>query len=517
MPKHLLQAAQYLRMSRDEQVCSLSMQRQAISRYAQEKGYEVCKSYEDAGKSGLGLKGRKALKRLLNDVLSNSCSFKAILVYDVSRWGRFQDCDESAHYEFLCRHAGVPVHYCAEPFTNDLTTQSSILKTLKRIMAAEYSREQSKRGYAAKRRSASSGFRQGGPAGFGLRRATLSADGKSSRVLTAGQRKPFRTDRVILIPGPKEEVTHVRQIFSTYLQGRGKVKPGEIARKLNREHVPAENGKLWTTNSVLGILTNPKYVGRLVWGQTTQKLQTSVRCTPKSDWVIYERAFEQIIDPHTFEKVQALLRHHKGRRIQDAELIRAVKRVFAKHGRVSETLMGAKNNTYSLCAIYRRFGSCRAIYDSVGFKYGRELFHRGRETIRIRNEVLREIILSSDCRVSPFRLPHAGTRANLVIDEKYRMYVWIALRDKTMPEEGRWVLRPVHRENDEPVLLCIMDVTNRDCEALYLLPPTHLDCILYKFGRDDVFLRDGIRLNGWFDIYAAIRNVHWSGRSQLLR
>jgi hypothetical protein len=24
-------------------------------------------------------------------------------VYDVSRWGRFQDPDEAAHYEFLCK------------------------------------------------------------------------------------------------------------------------------------------------------------------------------------------------------------------------------------------------------------------------------------------------------------------------------------------------------------------------------------------------------------------------------
>jgi hypothetical protein len=32
-----------------------------------------------------------------------------------SRWGRFQDADESAHYEFLCKSAGIPVHYCAEP------------------------------------------------------------------------------------------------------------------------------------------------------------------------------------------------------------------------------------------------------------------------------------------------------------------------------------------------------------------------------------------------------------------
>ena len=64
-----------------------------------------------------------------------------ILVYDVSRWGRFQDSDEAAAYEFLCKNAGIPVHYCAEQFSNDGTQPSSIMKALKRTMAAEFSRE----------------------------------------------------------------------------------------------------------------------------------------------------------------------------------------------------------------------------------------------------------------------------------------------------------------------------------------------------------------------------------------
>jgi hypothetical protein len=36
-------------------------------------------------------------------VESGAASFDVILVYDVSRWGRFQDADESAYYEYLCK------------------------------------------------------------------------------------------------------------------------------------------------------------------------------------------------------------------------------------------------------------------------------------------------------------------------------------------------------------------------------------------------------------------------------
>jgi hypothetical protein len=52
-------------------------------------------------------------------VESRTADFTQILVYDISRWGRFRDSDEAAHYEFLCKRAGIAVHYCAEQFEND--------------------------------------------------------------------------------------------------------------------------------------------------------------------------------------------------------------------------------------------------------------------------------------------------------------------------------------------------------------------------------------------------------------
>src|ERR1700739_3884220 len=101
-------AAQYLRMSTDDQPNSVPTQRETIQRYASAHGFEIVSTYSDLGISGLQIRNRPGLRRLLRDVLSRKCRFKSILVYDVSRWGRFQDTDESAHYEFLCRRAGIP-------------------------------------------------------------------------------------------------------------------------------------------------------------------------------------------------------------------------------------------------------------------------------------------------------------------------------------------------------------------------------------------------------------------------
>jgi len=105
---------------------------------------------------------------MIQDVVQGHASYKAILVYDVSRWGRSQDTDESAHYEFLCKSAGVRVHYCAETFSNDDALASMIMKSLKRVMAGEYSRELGIKVLAGQIKGAELGFRQGGQPGYWL-------------------------------------------------------------------------------------------------------------------------------------------------------------------------------------------------------------------------------------------------------------------------------------------------------------------------------------------------------------
>ncbi|TIM45051.1 MAG: recombinase family protein [Mesorhizobium sp.] len=95
-----IRAAQYIRMSTEHQRYSIENQALVIAEYAERRGYSIVQTYEDAGKSGLSLRGREGLKRLLADVVTGQQAFSAILVLDVSRWGRFPDADQSAHYEF---------------------------------------------------------------------------------------------------------------------------------------------------------------------------------------------------------------------------------------------------------------------------------------------------------------------------------------------------------------------------------------------------------------------------------
>ena len=149
-PPPLIPVAQYVRMSDEAQHYSIENQKAAIQEYADRHSFVVVKTYADAGKSGVIAKNRPALRELLKGVVSGNSEYQAILVYDVSRWGRFLNNDEAAHYEFLCSSSGIPLHYCAEPFTNDGTASSSLLKALKRSMAAEFSRELEKRSFAVR-------------------------------------------------------------------------------------------------------------------------------------------------------------------------------------------------------------------------------------------------------------------------------------------------------------------------------------------------------------------------------
>ena len=114
-----IRAAEYVRMSTEHQKYSTENQADRIRQYADKHGMEIVKTYADEGKSGLRIEGRDALKQLIDDVEAGTADFEVILVYDISRWGRFQDADESAYYEYICKRAGVAVKYCAEQFEND--------------------------------------------------------------------------------------------------------------------------------------------------------------------------------------------------------------------------------------------------------------------------------------------------------------------------------------------------------------------------------------------------------------
>ncbi len=361
-----VRAAQYVRMSTDFQRYSTRNQADAIAVYAACHGFEIVRTYSDEGRSGLTIKARSSLQQLIDDVNSREAEFKAILVYDVSRWGRFQDTDESAHYEFLCRKAGIAVHYCAEKFDNDGSLTAMILKHLKRMMAAEYSRELSTKVYVGQCRLAGLGYRQGGMAGYGLRRLAIDAEGKPRLKLKMGEQKSVHTDRVILVPGPQHEVDTIRRIYRQYITGL--TSPQAIANQLNKEGILSERGGPWDRQMIYEVISNEKYIGNNVFNRTSMKLAGQQVFNPRDLWIRVEGAFEAIIDPGQFAAAQRVREDRAAyMRLSDEEMLARLVDLWKRCGGLSEIIISRSNSVPALTTYRNRFGNMANIYERIGY------------------------------------------------------------------------------------------------------------------------------------------------------
>jgi DNA invertase Pin-like site-specific DNA recombinase len=355
-------AAIYVRMSTDSQDYSTDHQREKIREYARNQSIEIVREYADEGKSGLDIKRRAGLLQLIQDVQSQQTDFGLIIVYDVSRWGRFQDIDEAAYHEHTCRRAGIEVVYCGEKFVGESGPYASLMKSMKRVMAAEYSRELSGKVFLAQSRFIQLGFKQGGHAGFGLRRLALKACGTPRAYLEYRESKAALTDRVVLVWGPDNEVETVRRIYALYLDQ--KLSIFSIVDLLNKEQIPSEFGRPWTQHMLRSILTNVKYCGTLAYNRRSCKLSAARSKNAHEQWVLNTSAIDPIISPALFDRAQAE-RAQRTDRYTRAELISLLQACHTEHGKVSSNIIAANPAMPDPQLFARAFGSLVAAYDAA--------------------------------------------------------------------------------------------------------------------------------------------------------
>jgi DNA invertase Pin-like site-specific DNA recombinase len=353
-----------------------------------------CGPMPTTAKADLRIDGRDALKQLLTDVESKSPGFKAILVYDVSRWGRFQDADESAYYEYICRLSGIEVRYCAEQFENDGSVASTIVKTVKRAMAGEYSRELSSKVFAGQARLIEMGFRQGGTAGYGLRRRLIDQNRNPKALLAFGERKSLQTDRVVLEPGPADEVVTVRRMFGMLVHDNKS--PGEIASSLNDEQIKTDLGRAWTSSSVQAVLSNEKYIGNNVFNRISVKLKKKRVANSPDMWVRAVGVFPAIIEQELFDAAQTALAI-RNRHLSDNEMLTLLKELYLRRGRLTSIIIDESRDLRTSATYRRYFGSLGRAYQLVGYlSYRVSAFTEINRTLRrlyadVHSEVLSNI------------------------------------------------------------------------------------------------------------------------------
>ena len=483
-------AAAYVRMSTEHQQYSTSNQMDVILEYAKRRGLEIVKIYSDEGKSGLNIEGREGLSQMLDDVQSGRANFSCILVYDVSRWGRFQDADESAHYEYTCRNAGVAVHFCTEQFENDGTPVSTIIKSVKRAMAGEYSRELSAKVFQGACRLIQEGFKQGGTAGFGLRRMLIDQSRQRKTMLKMGEHKSIQTDRVILVRGPDEEVETVRWIYRAFIdEGKNE---SEIADLLNAKGIVTDFGRAWTRSTVHQILTNEKYIGNNVYHRTSFKLKRKHVENPPDKWVRVAGVFEGIIEPEQFFKAREIILK-RCQRFTDEELLEKLRGLLSQHGQISGILIDEMEGFPSSAAFRHRFGSLISAYRLIG--YDPQIDYNFIEINRRLRKQHPEIVASVIQKIESLGAAAAWDEnsESLWLNDELRVSIVLCRHITTFTGSSRWLIRLDASLKPDITIAVRMDATNEGIRDYYLLPGIDMTWENLRVAEDNGFYLDAYR------------------------
>jgi len=499
-----MRAAEYVRMSTDHQRYSTENQAEAIRHYAAARGFSIVRTYADEGKSGLRIDGRDALKRLIDDVSAGVADYQAILVYDVSRWGRFQDADESAYYEYICRRAGIAVHYCAEQFENDGSPISTIVKGVKRAMAGEYSRELSTKVFAGQCRLIELGFRQGGPAGFGLRRMLVDQSGAIKGALERGEQKSIQTDRVVLAPGPENESAIIREIYRAFVHDRQGER--DIAAALNERGLVTDLGRPWTRGAVHQVLINEKYIGNNVWNRVSFKLKKKRVRNDPAMWIRAEDAFPALIDKDLFEAAQAIIRA-RAFRLSDEEMLDGLRSLFQAENLLSGMIIDEADGLPSSSSYRSRFGSLLRAYSLVGYRPRRDYRYIAinQALRRMHPQVIDEVVDGFAAVGAP--VSRVSADGLLTVHNEMSVSVLIARCRRTQAGSLRWNIRFDTGVAPDITVAIRMDARNEGPLDFYLFPRIDRASADVRLAEENGLSLDAYRFDTLDPLYELARRI----------
>ncbi|MCE7956540.1 recombinase family protein [Acidobacteria bacterium ACD] len=367
-----MRVALYIRRSTNErlQADSVKVQDEILKTYAREHGMEVVETFVDSA-SGTSTKHRAAFLRMVEKI-THGAEFTGVLVRDISRLGRFFDMDEGAFFEILFLAHGVKTIYCEETFGADTSPMAGLVKSVRRVMASEYSRDRSRLVRYAQSRATRLGFHATGPAPFGLRRVMVTPQGKVVRELRPGEWKALSNYRVRLAPGDPAAVETVKRIFDLYdHDDEGST---AIAKSLNDAAMPSPGGGRWYEPEILRILGNSLYAGL---GHYRPKRRSLTDPLPAEHveglTVVAAPGHAGIVDEEQFRRVEARLARRIHRR-SNADLAADARAAFEANGCVEPAMLKrlplhASWGTYS-----NRFHG--GIYEALEQAYDEEMAER---------------------------------------------------------------------------------------------------------------------------------------------
>jgi hypothetical protein len=344
---------------------------------------------------------------------------------------------------------------------------SSVLKTLKRSMAAEYSRELSVKVFAGQCRLIELGFRQGGPAGYGLRRQLIDRDRNPKGLLGRGERKSLQTDRVVLVPGPEREIEAVRHIYDLFVTKGNKER--EIMEVLNGRGILGEHGRPWTRATVHQVLINPKYIGANVYNRRSYKLKHKRINNPKQMWIWRDGAFEPIVTASLFEQARTIIESRHSH-LSDQELLERLRQLLRLQGRLSGILNDETEEMPSSSCYSSRFGSLTRAYALIGWTPDRDYAF-----VEINRELRRkhaDLIASILDQLLGLGATVSVNEDNdlLTINAEYTASLILARCRTTHAGNHRWQLRFDESLSPDIVIAARLEPGNVEIMDYYLLP-----------------------------------------------
>jgi DNA invertase Pin-like site-specific DNA recombinase len=293
------QAIAYLRKSTDLQETSLEQQRENILLFAKEHSIEVIEFFAEEA-CGENVEGRPQFRSMI-DCCKSQQGFQYVLVYDISRWGRFDNPKESVYWEVEVEKTGKRVVFISEGLKEE-SIGTSITNFVKSAEASEYLkniRRQTVRGmiYNAKQ-----GFWMGGRPPYEYDRAIVE-NGKITEVLPEGRQKSIKSQKIKLVIN-KKQAKVIKTIFVMFAKQGLTVH--SIATFLNQSQYIPPRGLMWTKSSLWRILHNDAYIGTLVYNRENRHKRCGKhKYNSKDKWVIVESAHEPIVSIKLWEGVQA--------------------------------------------------------------------------------------------------------------------------------------------------------------------------------------------------------------------
>jgi hypothetical protein len=338
---------------------------------------------------------------------------------------------------------------------------------MKRAMAGEYSRELSAKVFTGQCRLITLGFRQGGPAGYGLRRQLVDEHRAPKAELARGEHKSLQTDRVILTPGPPIEVEVVRRLYRMFVVQRRT--EAQIAATLNAEGLTTDLGRPWTRGVVHQVLTNEKYIGNNVYNRVSFKLKAKRVTNAPDMWVRSNGAFEGIVEADFFEAAQRIIQE-RSRRFTDQELLDQLSALLAQKGWLSGLVIDEVEDMPSSSTFRHRFGSLVRAYQLVGYSPARD--YRYIETNRALRAVHPEIVASviADIVGAGGQVERDPISDLLSVNGEFTASVVIVRCHETSAGGLRWKIRLDQGLRPDITIVVRMGAGNDSIRDYYLLP-----------------------------------------------